>query len=155
MLRELVKLELNKFSQIYQCTFVQSKKSWQIAINSCGEERLHRFHPQPFNPLEVATIVSEEGEAVSECGGTDEEIAIPDQQASSSQPATFFAKDFAGFLIKTEDYQFRVQKALQRRFALDRITGIINSLVEFCEGDEERASPSDASSSRRLVMRSM
>jgi hypothetical protein len=64
------------------------------------------------------------------CGGAAEEIAIPDQQASNSQPATFFAEAFAGFLIETEDGQFRVQKVLQRSFA-----------VEFCEGDDGESKP--------------
>src|SRR5215831_5787288 len=84
----------------------------------------------------MAAIVGEKGEVVSECGGADKEVAISDHQASSAQSATFFAKDFAGFLIHTKDRQFRIQKALQRSFALDWVAGIIHTLVEFCEGDD-------------------
>src|SRR2546428_5571202 len=111
------------------------KAEMQFAINE-EEKALQRFNTQPFNSFKVAAIVGEKSEVVSECGGADEKIAIPDHQASSSQPATFFAKDFAGFLIHTEEHQFRAQEALQRGFALNRITGIINPFVEFCEGDD-------------------
>ena len=69
-------------------------------------------------------------------GGADQEIAIPDHQASRAQTATCFAKNFAGFFIHTEDRQFRVQEALQRSVALDRVAGILHTLVEFCEGDD-------------------
>src|SRR5215510_12682057 len=134
-------LELFRVTALAAWTDFDAAAHWKIAVNGCGEEWLHRLHTQPFNPLEVATIVGEEGKVVSECSGANEEIAIPDQQASSSQPATFFAKDFAGFLIKTEDRQFRVQKTLQRSVTLDRVTGIINSLVEFCEGDDGESKP--------------
>ena len=51
----------------------------------------------------MAAIVGEEGEVVTKGGGADQEIAIPDHQANRSQTVTFFAKDFAGFFIKTED----------------------------------------------------
>ena len=43
---------------------------------------LHRLHAQPFNPFKVAAVVGEKSEVVSECGGADQEITIPNHQAS-------------------------------------------------------------------------
>jgi len=71
-----------------------------------------------------------------ECCRTDQEVAIAAHKTGSSQTAALFAKDFAGILINVEDCQCRIPEALQRGFALSRVTGILHTLVEFCEGDD-------------------
>jgi hypothetical protein len=53
----------------------------------------------------MAAIVGEKGEVLTKGGGADQEVAISDHQASRSQTATFFAKDFdtvAGLLSQGE-----------------------------------------------------
>src|SRR5262249_4708109 len=65
---------------------------------------------------------------------------IANQQASGPQPAAFFPKDLAGTLVNTQQGH-AAKKILQPAFVLFRLTRIIHSLVEFCEGDHRQGKP--------------
>ena len=43
-----------------------------------------RLDAQPFDPLEVAAVVCQDGKIVTECGGADEEIEIAYHRTAST-----------------------------------------------------------------------
>ncbi len=114
-------------------SFVRSGRK-QVAIVEIGEEKsLQRLDAQTFGPLEVAAIVGQKREVMSERCRTDEKIAIADHQASGTQPATFFAEDLAGALVQTSTSapQRRLtarQLAKRRRHLCSDVVGLFLAL---------------------------
>ncbi len=63
---------------------------------------LYRRYPQPCNPLKVAAAVGEEGQAVVQGGGPNEQIDVADEGACGSEAAAFSGEDFDDSLVETK-----------------------------------------------------
>jgi hypothetical protein len=75
-----------------------------------------------------------------ESGRPYEEIAISDHLAYRTQPAAFTAEDATDVLIDP-NHGDAAQEIIEGLLIPVWISGIVNALVEFCEGMTESASP--------------
>src|SRR5262249_61972421 len=72
--------------------------------------------------------------------GADEEIAIPDHLACCPKPAALTAEEATDIFINA-NHSNAAQNIIEGLLVPIRIAGIVNSLVEFREGDDGECKP--------------